>query len=73
MVDDSKNVQIVGHLTAMLRSLVIERAGRAGNQEIISEAQIRFNAHCSGECLLPADLRNAVRLHLDIFRFIDLI
>jgi puromycin-sensitive aminopeptidase len=49
-----------GHLTAMLRSLVIGRLGRAGDQSVIEEARKRFVAHCGGSASIPADLRNAV-------------
>jgi puromycin-sensitive aminopeptidase len=49
-----------GHLTTMLRSLVVGRLGRAGDQSVIAEARKRFAAHCDGTAPLPADLRNAV-------------
>jgi len=44
----------------MLRSLVIGRLGRAGEESVIAEARKRFASHCDGSALLPADLRNAV-------------
>jgi len=51
---------IVGHLTAMLRSLVIARIGSAGEQAVVDEAKKRFAVHCAGTAELPADLRSAV-------------
>lgn len=51
-----------GHLVAMLRSLVIHRMGSADNMSVVSEAKIRFAAHCAGSSVLPADLRSAVSL-----------
>jgi len=49
-----------GHLRAMLRSLVIGRLGRAGDQSVIDEARKRFSAHADGSEPIPADLRQAV-------------
>jgi len=49
-----------GHLTAMLRSLVIGRMGNADNKSVITEAKARFDAHCDGSSTLSADLRAAV-------------
>ncbi|ELU07211.1 hypothetical protein CAPTEDRAFT_150577 [Capitella teleta] len=49
-----------GHLDAMLRSLVIGRMGRAGDEAIIDEAKKRFAAHCDGTQAMPADLRTPV-------------
>jgi len=49
-----------GHLTAMLRSLVIGRLGRAGDHAVIEEARKRFVSHCEGKAALSADLRHAV-------------
>jgi len=49
-----------GHLMTMLRSLVIGRIGRAGDQSVINESRKRFEAHCSGSSVLVADLRHAV-------------
>lgn len=49
-----------GHLTSMLRSLVIGRLGRAGDENVIAEAKRRFKLHCSSENKLPADLRSSV-------------
>ena len=61
MVSDALTEMFSGHLTAMLRSLVIGRLGRAGDQSVIEEARKRFAAHCDGSAPIPADLRNAVR------------
>lgn len=44
----------------MLRSLVIGELGRYGHTDTIAEAQRRFSDHCSGNSLLPADLKVAV-------------
>lgn len=52
----------VGHLNALLRGLVIGRIGVNGDKAVIAEAKSRFNAHCDGSALLPADLRGAVRI-----------
>jgi puromycin-sensitive aminopeptidase len=49
-----------GHLTAMLRSLVIGRIGNADNKAVVAEAKSRFAAHCDGSAQLPADLRGPV-------------
>jgi puromycin-sensitive aminopeptidase len=49
-----------GHLDAMLRSLVIGRMGRSGDQATIEEARKRFAAHCDGSQVMVADLRNPV-------------
>jgi len=49
-----------GHLTAMLRSLVIGQLGKYGDQSVISEAKSRFVKHCDGSAMLSADMRNAV-------------
>ena len=45
------------HFDTLLRSLVISRLGRAGDQEILAEAKRRFDLHASGETLLNADIR----------------
>ena len=34
--------------------------GRCGHPQTVSEAQKRFEAHCKGEAVIPADLRSAV-------------
>lgn len=47
-------------MDTLLRSLVIARLGWYGDVETIEEAKKRFNAHISGECVIPADLRAAV-------------
>jgi len=49
-----------GHLTSMLRSLVIGRLGSAGDQSVLTEARKRFADHCSGASLIPADLRGPI-------------
>ena len=49
-----------GPLDAMLRGLVVGRLGSAGDQEVVSEAKRRFQAHCEGSKLIPADLRAPV-------------
>lgn len=49
-----------GHLDALLRGLVLGRLGKCGHPETVAEAQKRFAAHCTGESVLPADLRTAV-------------
>lgn len=49
-----------GHLTRMLRSLVVGRLGRAGDEAVIKEARERFAKHCDGSQVLPADLRSAI-------------
>jgi puromycin-sensitive aminopeptidase len=45
------------HFDTLLRSLVISRLGRAGDQEVRAEAKRRFDLHASGEELLNADIR----------------
>ena len=34
--------------------------GRSGDQATLTEARMRFEAHCKGESTIPADLRSAV-------------
>ncbi len=50
-----------GHLDAMLRSLVLAKMGRYGDDAVLAEARRRFDAHCAGTTSIPADLRAAVR------------
>ncbi|KAL3855249.1 hypothetical protein ACJMK2_014465 [Sinanodonta woodiana] len=49
-----------GHLTAMLRDLVLTRMGRYGDEATVAEARKRFQAHCDGTMTLHADLRSPV-------------
>lgn len=49
-----------GHLTAMLRDLVLTRMGRYGDGPTVKEAKKRFEEHHSGSQDLPADLRGPV-------------
>jgi len=56
-----------GHLTAMLRSLVIGKIGGAGQKAVVDEAKKRFAAHCDGSAELPADLRSAVSPRPSVF------
>eukprot|EP00794_Sanderia_malayensis_P017827 gene17827-19608_t len=49
-----------GHLTALLRSLVISVLGHNGHDATIEECRRRFEAHCKEESLIPADLRGAI-------------
>ncbi|KAK7501330.1 hypothetical protein BaRGS_00007455 [Batillaria attramentaria] len=49
-----------GHLTAMLRDLVLARMGRYGDEATVAEAKKRFNDHVTGAKALPADLRGPV-------------
>ncbi len=53
-------IDLPGHLTALLRSLVIAMLGENGHEATIEECRRRFAAHCSGEELIPADLRGAI-------------
>jgi len=41
----------------MLRELALVRLGRYGEPAVVDEARKRFDAHCSGAAVLPADLR----------------
>ncbi|CAD5123517.1 DgyrCDS11856 [Dimorphilus gyrociliatus] len=54
------SVEGEGHLTSMLRSLVIGKLGRAGEPKVIAEAKRRFKLHCSSDTKMAADLRKAV-------------
>lgn len=45
------------HLDTLLRSLVLGRLVSFNCEKVCEEAQIRFEKHVSGECILPADLR----------------
>eukprot|EP00092_Neocalanus_flemingeri_P075261 GFUD01093210.1.p1 GENE.GFUD01093210.1~~GFUD01093210.1.p1 ORF type:complete len:879 (+),score=304.01 GFUD01093210.1:50-2638(+) len=49
-----------GHLDTLLRSLVITRLGKAGDQEIRQEAKCRFDLHASGGAQVSPDIRTAV-------------
>ncbi|XP_078280972.1 puromycin-sensitive aminopeptidase [Rhinoraja longicauda] len=51
-----------GHLDALLRSLVLEKLGKAGHQLTIEEARRRFKDHVEGRLVLSADLRSPVYL-----------
>ena len=53
-------IAFLGHLKALLRSLMIAKMGLSGDTEVIEEAKKRFAAHLDGSGLLPADLRAAV-------------
>ena len=61
-------VRLAGPLDAMLRSLVIGRLGRCGDEKTVKEAQRRFTAHCSGDETLAADLRASVSVGQPIVR-----
>jgi len=49
-----------GHLDALLRSLVIGRLGKLGDEDTVAECRKRFEAHRSGGDKIQADLRAAV-------------
>ena len=49
-----------GHLTAMLRDLVLTRMGRYNDEATVAEARKRFAEHVKGTKALPADLRGPV-------------
>eukprot|EP00795_Rhopilema_esculentum_P013378 gene13378-4237_t len=49
-----------GHLTALLRSMVIGMLGRNGHEPTVNECRKRFEEHCAGTNEIPADLRGAV-------------
>lgn len=49
-----------GHLTKLLRSLLLERMAMFDDQEVISEAERRFDLHIKGQQEIPADYRTAV-------------
>ena len=52
----------------MLRTLVIGKMGRNGDEGVIAEAKKRFEAHCAGSAPIPADLRGPVSaISLDTF------
>ena len=44
----------------MLRSLVLAKMGRNGDEAVVAEAKKRFEAHCAGTATIPADLRGPV-------------
>lgn len=50
----------VGHLDALLRSLVLGKLGKAGHKPTLEEARRRFKEHVEGKQILPADLRSPV-------------
>ena len=47
----------LGHLDALLRGLIVACMGRYGDIATVAEACRRFDAHCKGESMIPADLR----------------
>ncbi|CAH3113617.1 unnamed protein product [Porites lobata] len=49
-----------GHLDALLRGIVLGVLGRSSHSASVSEARQRFDTHCNGEAMIPADLRSAV-------------
>ncbi|KAL8585740.1 hypothetical protein ACOMHN_056369 [Nucella lapillus] len=49
-----------GHLTSMLRDLVLTKMGRYNDEATVKEAKKRFADHVSGANTLPADLRGPV-------------
>uniref|UniRef100_A0A1I8JHD6 Aminopeptidase n=1 Tax=Macrostomum lignano TaxID=282301 RepID=A0A1I8JHD6_9PLAT len=49
-----------GHDVALLRAALIRALGLAGHPSVVAEARARFSRHCSGECAIPADLRDSV-------------
>ncbi|XP_046581725.1 puromycin-sensitive aminopeptidase-like isoform X2 [Haliotis rubra] len=48
------------HLTAMLRDLILTKMGRYGDEPTVAEARKRFESHCSGDKVIPPDLRAPV-------------
>merc|ERR1719186_1848667 len=48
------------HLDTLLRPLVINRLGKAGDQEIRQEAKRRFDLHASDGAQISPDIRSAV-------------
>lgn len=49
-----------GHLTKLLRSLLLERMAMFDDTDVIAEAQRRFDLHIKGEEQIPADFRSTV-------------
>lgn len=49
-----------GHLTSMLRDLVLTRMGRCNDEATVAEAKKRFAEHVCGDKTLAADLRGPV-------------
>ena len=49
-----------GHLTTLLRSLVLSQLGQAGDLEVRAEAKRRFDSHVSGAAQINPDIREAV-------------
>jgi len=48
------------HTDSLLRSLLLARLGRYGDQSIVAECQRKFRAHIDGTESIPADIRSAV-------------
>ena len=46
----------------MCRELVLRVLAIVGDQQVIDEAKNRFEKHLSGEKLIPADIRSAVKI-----------
>ena len=49
-----------GHLTTLLRSIILGTLGRVGDQEVVQEAKRRFDLHASNKTLISPDIRAAV-------------
>lgn len=48
------------HTQGLLRMIVLSRMGILGHESTVQEARRRFQLHCEGKELIPADLRSAV-------------
>lgn len=48
------------HLDTLLRNMIINRLATFEDPLVLSEAKKRFEAHCNGTHVIPADLRSAV-------------
>ena len=49
-----------GHLTTLMRSLILSELGKAGDREVGQEARRRFDQHACGNSQISPDIRAAV-------------
>lgn len=57
LVDSSNIRPVTGHLTTLLRSLILDCLIRFGDKQFSKIATAKFEDHCSGGTTIPADLR----------------
>ena len=56
----------------MCRALVLRALAVYGDQQVIDESKSRFEKHLSGEKLIPADIRSAVKIIFSSFKSLNI-